>query len=217
MAEPDLLAEQLAGLEDRLGASAAMVAAFDGELARLRDSATFTSREVSTLSNGIAGGLRRAFDGLAFDGLRLSAALRGVAQTIVDTVYSVAMRPIHTAAGGAIANGISGLMSGLMPFANGAGFAQGRVMPFANGGVVSGPVSFPMRGGHGLMGEAGPEAIMPLSRGADGRLGVLTQGSGQPVHVVMNISTPDVTGFRRSESQIAALMGRALARGQRNR
>ncbi len=135
----------------------------------------------------------------------------------MDTVYSVAMRPIHTAVGGAIANGINGLMSGLMPFAKGAGFAQGRVMPFANGGVVSGPVSFPMRGGRGLMGEAGPEAIMPLSRGADGRLGVQTQGGGRPVNVVMNISTPDVTGFRRSESQIAAQMGRVLARGQRNR
>ncbi len=217
MAEPDLLAEQLAGLEDRLGASAAMVAAFDGELARLRDSATFTSREVSTLSNGIAGGLRRAFDGLAFDGMRLSDALKGVAQSIVDTVYATAMRPIHNAAGGAIANGINALMSGLMPFANGAGFSQGRVMPFANGGVVSGPVSFPMRGGRGLMGEAGPEAIMPLTRGSDGRLGVQAQGGGRPVNVVMNISTPDVQGFRRSESQIAAQMGRALARGQRNR
>ncbi|NPD15370.1 phage tail tape measure protein [Xinfangfangia sp. D13-10-4-6] len=217
MAEMDQLADQLLGLEDRLGASAAMVAAFDGELARLRDSATFTSREVSALSNGIAGGLRRAFDGLAFDGLRLSDALKGVAQSIVDTVYSVAMRPIHNAAGGAIANGINAMMSGLMPFANGAGFAQGRVMPFANGGVVTGPVSFPMRGGRGLMGEAGPEAIMPLTRGADGRLGVQAQGGGRPVNVVMNISTPDVAGFRRSESQIAAQMGRALARGQRNR
>src|SRR5690606_10196552 len=128
-----------------------------------------------------------------------------------------AMRPIHNAAGGAIANGISAMMSGLMPFANGAGFAQGRVMPFANGGVVSGPVSFAMRGGRGLMGEAGPEAIMPLTRGADGKLGVQAQGGERPVHVVMNISTPDVTGFRRSESQIASQMGRALARGQRNR
>ena len=217
MAEPDLLAEQLAGLEDRLGASAAMVAAFDGELARLRDSATFTSREVSTLSNGIAGGLRRAFDGLAFDGMRLSDALKGVAQSIVDTVYATAMRPIHNAAGGAIANGINALMSGLMPFANGAGFSQGRVMPFANGGVVSGPVSFPMRGGRGLMGEAGPEAIMPLARGADGRLGVQTQGGGRPVSIVMNITTPDVQGFQRSQSQIAAQAARALSRGQRNR
>jgi phage-related minor tail protein len=74
-----------------------------------------------------------------------------------------------------------------------------------------------MRGGIGLMGEAGPEAILPLARGADGRLGVASGGGRGPVHVTMNITTPDVQGFRRSQSQVAAEMGRALARGQRNR
>ena len=89
-------------------------------------------------------------------------------------------------------------------------------MPFAKGGVVSGPVAFPMRGGTGLMGEAGPEAIMPLSRGADGKLGVRSHG-GQSVHVVMNISTPDAKSFERSQGQVAAQMSRALGRAARNR
>jgi phage-related minor tail protein len=88
-------------------------------------------------------------------------------------------------------------------------------MPFATGGIVSGPVTFPMRGGMGLMGEAGPEAIMPLTRGADGRLGVASQG-GRSVNVVMNVNTPDVEGFGRSRSQIAAQVSRVLARGRRN-
>jgi len=104
-----------------------------------------------------------------------------------------------------------------MPFEKGGSFTQGRVMPFAQGGVVSSPISFPMRGGRGLMGEAGPEAIMPLARGADGRLGVQTAGGGRPITVVMNVSTPDVQGFQRSQGQIAAQAARALARGQRNR
>jgi phage-related minor tail protein len=90
-------------------------------------------------------------------------------------------------------------------------------MPFAKGGVVSSPTTFPMRGATGLMGEAGPEAIMPLSRTADGRLGVQAQGNSRPVNVVMNISTPDIGGFQRSQSQIAAQMSRMLARGDRNR
>jgi phage-related minor tail protein len=90
-------------------------------------------------------------------------------------------------------------------------------MPFARGGVVSQPTSFPMRNGRGLMGEAGPEAIMPLARGADGRLGVQTAGGGRAVNVTVNVTTPDVAGFARSQSQIAAQMGRALARGERNR
>ena len=58
---------------------------------------------------------------------------------------------------------------------------------------------------------------MPLTRGADGRLGVRTQGGGSPVNVVMNISTNDVAGFQRSQSQIAAQIQKAISRGQRNR
>jgi phage-related minor tail protein len=73
-----------------------------------------------------------------------------------------------------------------------------------------------MRGGLGIMGEAGPEAIMPLARGADGKLGVRGAGGGGQ-SIVVNVSTPDVQGFQRSQGQIAAQVSRALARGQRNR
>jgi len=217
MADIEALEDQVAALEATLGGAAAMVGVFEGKLARMRDSLVFTGREVNTLSSGIGGGLRRAFDGLVFDGMKLSDALKGVAQTMIDTVYGVAMKPVQNALGGLIANGINGMLGGMMPFEKGAGFAQGRVMPFARGGVVSSPVSFAMRGGRGLMGEAGPEAIMPLSRGADGRLGVQMAGGGRAVNVVMHVSTPDVQGFQRSQGQIAAQVSRALARGQRNR
>lgn len=217
MAEPEVLAEQLAALDERLGSSAAMVAAFDGELSRMRETVVFTGREVATLASGLSGGLRRAFDGVVFDGMKLSDALKGLAKSLVDTVYSIAMKPVTNAAGGALAQLLGNAMGGLMPFASGASFTQGRVMPFAQGGIVASPVTFPMRGGRGLMGEAGPEAIMPLARGADGRLGVQASGGARAVNVVMNITTPDVQGFQRSQSQIAAQVGRALARGQRNR
>ena len=217
MAVVDTLADQLAALETRMGTAAGLTAAFEGELARMTDTMVFTGREVGTLSTGIGSGLRKAFDGLIFDGTRLQDALRSVAQTMVDTVYDLAMKPVQNAFGGAIASGMNGLVSGLMPFANGGAFSQGRVMPFAKGGVVASPVSFPMRGGRGLMGEAGPEAILPLARGADGRLGVQAGGGARAVTVVMNIQTPDVQGFQRSQSQIAAQATRALARGQRNR
>lgn len=217
MAEIDELQDQIAALEATLAGSAGMVAAFDGELSRMRDSLVFTGREVNTLSSGIGGGLRRAFDGLVFDGVKLSDALRGVARTMADTVYGVAMKPVQTALGGAIAQGLNGLLGGLMPFEKGGAFSQGRVMPFAKGGVVAQATAFPMRGGTGLMGEAGPEAIMPLARGADGRLGVQAAGASRPVTVVMNITTPDVQGFQRSQTQIAAQAQRMLARGQRNR
>ncbi|MDR5651790.1 phage tail tape measure protein [Ruixingdingia sedimenti] len=216
MQDLDSLDDQVTALEGSLGGVAAMAGAFDAELRRMQGSLTLTSREANTLAMGIGGGLRRAFDGLVFDGMKLSDALRGVAQSVVNTMYGIAMRPVQNAVGGAIAGGLENLLGGLMPFAKGGAFTQGRVMPFAQGGIVSSPVSFPMRGGRGLMGEAGPEAIMPLARGADGRLGVRAAGGGRPVTVVMNIATPDVQGFQRSQSQIAAQAQRALARGQRN-
>ncbi|MES2967478.1 MAG: phage tail tape measure protein [Pseudomonadota bacterium] len=217
MAELNALDGPLAALEARMGTSAGMVAAFDSELARMQETMLLTGREVGTLSSSIGGGLRRAFDGLVFDGLKLSDALQMVARTMVDSVYSIAMRPVQNAFGGMLVEGINGLVGGIMPFAKGGAFSQGRVMPFAKGGLVSSPTMFPMRGGRGLMGEAGPEAILPLARGADGRLGVQAGGGGRPVTVVMNIQTPDVQGFARSQSQIAAQAARALSRGQRNR
>jgi hypothetical protein len=216
MADIGTMQEQLEALEAQLGSSVSMVAAFDGELARMRETMIFTGREVNTLSGGISGGLRKAFDGLIFDGMKLNDALKTVANTIVDSVYSIAMKPVTNALGGLLAQGVSGLMGAGMPFAAGGAFSQGKVMPFARGGVVSSPTTFPMRGGRGLMGEAGPEAIMPLARGPDGRLGVQA-GGGRAVNVVMNITTPDVQGFQRSQSQVAAQVSRALARGQRNR
>jgi phage-related minor tail protein len=217
MADIERLEDQIAALEASLDGAGGMVSAFDGELARMREGLAFTGREVNTLSNSIGGGLRRAFDGVVFDGMKLSDALKGVAQTMMDTVYSIAMKPVQKALGGLLANGVNSVLGGVMPFANGGAFAQGRVMPFAKGGVVSSPMNFAMRGGMGLMGEAGPEAIMPLARGADGRLGVQAGGGGRPVTVVMNITTPDVGSFQRSQSQIAAGAARALSRGQRNR
>lgn len=216
MADIGTMQEQLQALEAQMGSSVSMVAAFDGELSRMRETMIFTGREVNTLSSGISGGLRKAFDGLVFDGMKLNDALKSVASTIVDTVYSIAIKPVTGALGGLLAQGVSGLMGAGMPFANGGAFSQGKVMPFAKGGIVGSPTTFPMRGGRGLMGEAGPEAIMPLARGPDGRLGVQA-GGGRAVNVVMNITTPDVQGFQRSQSQVAAQVGRALARGQRNR
>ncbi len=216
MADIGTMQEQLQALEAQMGSSVSMVAAFDGELARMRETMIFTGREVNTLSTGISGGLRKAFDGLVFDGMKLNDALKSVANTIVDTVYSIAMKPVTGALGGLLAQGVAGLMGAGMPFANGAAFSQGKVMPFAKGGIVGTPTTFPMRGGRGLMGEAGPEAIMPLARGPDGRLGVQA-GGARAVSVVMNITTPDVQGFQRSQSQVAAQVSRALSRGQRNR
>lgn len=213
----DTLDDQVSALERTLGGASDVAAAFDAELVRMRNTLGTTGRDVDTLATGMSKGLRRAFDGLVFDGMKLSDAMNVVAKSMVDAAYAAAVKPVTNHVGSLIGSGVDALVQGLMPFEKGGAFSQGKVMPFAKGGVVGGPVTFPMRGGVGLMGEAGPEAIMPLSRGPDGKLGVKAGGGGQPVTVVMNISTPDAEGFRRSQSQISTQMSRALSRAQRNR
>ena len=203
-------------LNETLGATATLVAGFDAELRRMRSALAATGKDVATLEKGLSRGLRKAFDGVAFDGMKLSDALSTVARSMVNTTYNAAMKPVSDHVGGLISQGVGSLVQGILPFADGAPFSQGRVMPFAQGGIVSTATGFGMRGGVGLMGEAGPEAIMPLARGPDGKLGVKGGASGGTT-VVMNITTPDVQGFQRSQSQIAAQLSRALNTGNRNR
>ncbi|MBL4813792.1 MAG: phage tail tape measure protein [Rhodobacteraceae bacterium] len=214
--EIDDFESEVSALERSLGDVSAVGAAFTTQLQQMDSAMRLTSSEMGKLQSGFSGGLRRAFDGLIFDGTKLSDALATVAKSMADTACSMAIKPVTDQLGGLLAQGVGALFGGVTANANGNAFSQGQVMPFAKGGIVSGATMFPMRGGVGLMGEAGPEAIMPLARGADGRLGVRAAG-GSSVHVTMNVTTPDVQGFARSQSQIAAQMSRAITRGQRNR
>ena len=199
-----------------LGTAAGMAASFRAELSHLSRGLTSTGQSAGRLERGLSRGLQRAFTDLVVDGDGLSDVLEGLGRSMIRNTYNAALRPVADQAGSALASGLSGLVGAILPFADGAAFSAGRVVPFAQGGVVNGPTHFPMRGGVGLMGEAGPEAILPLVRGADGALGVRSSGRAAPT-VVMNITTPDVGGFARARGQIASQMSRALSRGHRNR
>lgn len=168
------------------------------------------------LSRSLSSSLRSAFDKAVFGGEKLSDVFRDLASSVAGKALDAALTPVTNALAGSANGLIGGLSSALFSafgFANGGVFSAGRVQPFAKGGIVGGPTLFPMRGATGLMGEAGPEAIMPLSRGADGKLGVKAQSGGTPA-VVVNITTPDVEGFQRSRSQVSAQLARAVQRGQ---
>ncbi len=86
-------------------------------------------------------------------------------------------------------------------YAEGGVFAHGAVIPFAQGGVVDRPTLFPMAHGMGLMGEAGPEAVLPLKRLSSGRLGV--EAAGGPavtVNVINNAGAKVTTEEQRDPS-----------------
>ena len=215
--EIETLGDEATRLEQSLNGAAGMAAAFDAEMRRINTTFSDTGRSAVRLEGTLSRGVARAIDGVVLDGMKLSDAMKGVAQSMIDAAWRSAVKPVANHVGGFLAQGMSSIFGDFSPFAKGGSFTQGRVMPFATGGVVSSPTTFPMRGGTGLMGEAGPEAIMPLTRGADGKLGVRAAGGGQPVSIVMNIHTPDARSFERSQSQIAARMSAALGRGARNR
>ncbi len=100
-------------------------------------------------------------------------------------------------------------------YASGGAFQSGsEIHAFANGGVVGSPTLFPMARGTGLMGEAGPEAIMPLARGSDGKLGVRGAGAGGGVNnqisISVNVASDGAADDSGSQSQ-SSDAGRQLA------
>lgn len=125
----------------------------------------------------------------------------------VLTSLGTKMLSLGSGPGARFASGLQGVVSGLSG-------SMTNVKPFAAGGIIGTPSYFPMAGGTGLAGEAGPEAIMPLQRAADGSLGVAAQRGGNVIHV--QIATPDAESFRRSESYVTGQIARAVARGQRS-
>lgn len=205
---------QLASLESNLAGATVLTASFQQELLGMQSSISLAEKEARGLSRSLSRGLRGAFGDLVLEGAKLSDVLGNVAQQMIRTTFNQALSPITDTLSGVVTGGLGSLFGGLFGSANGNVFAGGRHTAFANGGIVNGPTVFPMRGGTGLMGEAGPEAIMPLSRGADGKLGV--RGGSSHVTVNMNISTPDAQSFRQSQTQVAAGVSRAISRGNRN-
>ena len=101
-------------------------------------------------------------------------------------------------------------------FADGGVIHNGSVVPYASGGVVGGPTYFPMSGGRtGLMGEAGPEAIMPLKRGKGGKLGVEVSGDTKPtvIHQNFNFAANGDESVKRMIAQAAPQIAKMTEKG----
>lgn len=178
------------------------------------DTSDLETKLQSTSRTGrqFANTLVSAFDDIAIKGKNVGDVFKSLALNISQLALKTALQPLTSG----LASMFQGVISGATPFAKGGVIQSGTPVPFASGGVIASPISFPLAGGAtGLAGERGPEAIMPLTRGSDGRLGVAMSGGGGQ-QITINISTPDVQSFGRSQSQIAAMIARAAAAGQRN-
>ncbi len=207
MAREDLNALDVsaASLEESLGGAAAMAASFDTELTRMRGAVAATEKDVKTLEHGLSKGLRRAFDGLVFDGIKLSDALENIAKSMINTTYSAALKPVTNHVSGVLTDGLTNLIGGWLGPASAPSASAQAKGSFGAGGSVARVAES----------RASSPATMPAAPSPAARSHA-PQPRSAPVSVVMHVQTPDVQGFQRSQNQIAAQMSRALARGNRN-
>lgn len=165
-------------------------------------------KENLEVSQGLAQNVGNAFSGAFNDALQGSFDLR---KSLSEMFSQIAQQLFQQLIISRIVGGLSGMFGGMggaggglaAAAANGAVLRGGRLMAFANGGIVNRPTLFPMANGAGLMGEKGPEAIMPLSRGSDGKLGVASEQAAPNVNIVNVID----------QEQVATLM--ASSRGEK--
>src|SRR5947209_6440479 len=158
--------------------------------------AQFARAMSKAFSDAVSGGKQ-------FDDVLKSLALKLSNLALASASKSVFKQIFDGIGGGSSSGGSSDNVMSLL----------GGITPFAAGGVIGAPSYFPLAsGGFGLAGEAGPEAVVPLSRGSDGRLGVSMAG-GTPANVTVQIVAADPASFRSSEAYLTGQIARAVARG----
>jgi phage-related protein len=145
---------------------------------------------VSQLGGGAVDLVKQGGEWLVKTGGKVLDAAGDAVDSVKDTVSDIASSigdALGLAKGGVISNGI--------------------VQQYADGGLVNQPTVFPMANGMGLMGEAGPEAIMPLTRTSGGDLGVKMEGSGSTINAPIEIN---INGDGMDSDQIAEEVDRRL-------
>lgn len=203
------IAQQLKGLYPDVATALASV-----EAAGLRTNAALSALS-STFSSTLTTGMADIFDGTKTVGQGFS----DMSKTIVRALEEAMIKMLIVAP---IMRSIQGMFGGGLPLpgasdfigpvvnANGNAFGGSNVIPFRSGGaftnqIFSAPTFFQFRNGgamaNGVMGEAGEEAVMPLRRGSDGRLGVSMVGgqiasgsSGSMGDININVNVPEGTG-----------------------
>jgi hypothetical protein len=202
----------------------------EDEMRRLTDAGGMVVNAASEIGNAFGNSFRGIVDGSMSAQQALSGFFKNVANAFLEMAAQIiakwlamaalnavlklfpgggAAAPVSPSAPGGDVWGAVGRLFGENAMGN--AYAKNGIVPFAYGGVVNRPTLFPFAKGIGLMGEAGPEAIMPLRRGSDGRLGVSSSGGGSTVvNVSVDASGTAVEGDGPGANQMGRIIGAAV-------
>ncbi len=210
-----------------------------GELAALFEDGAEAGRVFSEVTDAVGASLLDAFEGAIERGESLSDVLKGLALDMAEIALKAAGNAVlgsilgglfgglgAAAGGGRAATAGTSIPGGIGGFAKGGAFARDETMArnlkaFARGGIVDTPEAFAFANGLGIMGEAGPEAILPLARARSGELGVRAMignrsaaGGSAPAAAGMTVFIDargaDREGLARVERKVHELHGELI-------
>jgi tape measure domain-containing protein len=190
----DETADAVAFTEKALSAAGKQIAKNLNAQKEFNKEMTETEKLTESIKQSIESNVAGAIEAAIFEAQSLNESLSNILRQVASLLIQFGTKSLFNA----------------LPFANGGVFAQNGVVPFARGGVVSKPTLFPFANGVGLMGEAGPEAIMPLRRGPSGRLGVEASGGVGNVVVNVDASGSAVQGDQPNAKALGSAIGAAV-------
>ncbi len=179
----------IAGLGDDAAVAAANLDRLVATQQQFNADLAISARQANQFGNALS----TAFIGLAVQGKSVGDVLRSLALNLSKIAVTAAFKPLSSLLGNAVTGLVSGGLGGTQAFTSSGALAQPPGFPVTLGG---GQDPSPARlSGAGLAHAPSPPAASSI---------------------VFNITTPDADSFRRSETQLAAMLSRAVAQGQRN-
>jgi len=165
----------------------------DAYFGKITDSAESMAESVKNAVTGWASGFSKTLSDLVWGA---ETSFSDIAESFGRMLTQMVMQQMVVQP---LLNAFTGWMGAAFPSAQGNVFVAGAPQPYAKGGIIDRPTLFPMAsGGMGLAGEAGDEAIFPITRLPGGDLGIKGSGAAPPnVTVVVTNNTGQAAQARQ--------------------
>jgi lambda family phage tail tape measure protein len=181
-------------------ATGQQVGPFAGLAKGLEEYANQTSDTFGKVKDAVTGAFKGMEDALVEFAMTGKMSFSNMANSIIADMIRMSIQQSITQPLAKAMSGVNwgSMFSSFFANANGGVYASPGLSAYS-GQIVNQPTVFPFANGIGLMGEAGPEAILPLKRGSNGKLGVEGGGANVTVNVVNNASGTQATARERTE------------------